>query len=184
MSRRWIMACVSAAHLLTAACAGPGARGETAPSPAAGAAPTAAPYERILGSLTVDPDVVVLLSPALCERHCSSWRGEHDLVGLADTFAGLGYLRGEAAASINAAAVLWRRGNADRAYQRVMHARRRFAESGDVNGMAHAFEWLGYMFLHSNEKELAAEHLSVAYTLFEGMGNQPAMARVLAYGAP
>jgi hypothetical protein len=130
-------------------------------------------------------DLVIYLNPALCQRQCErdGRRGEQAFGRLAGDLQRLGVPRGQGAALLNRGALLWFSGQPQAAYDSVMGARALFAHSGDVRGLAHAFEWLGYMFLASDAPEPAAENLGVAHRLFGRLGDAAAQARVLAYGS-
>ncbi len=143
-------------------------------------------YERILGSFVVDPDVAIYLNPSLCERLCErSWEiGIIELEKVANDFAQLGARRGYGAASLNRGALLWFASRPEDSYRAVMAARDTFAGIGDLHGLAHSLEWLGYIFGVSDAPQAAAEQLALAYRLFEKLGNRRAATRVLAYGGP
>jgi len=138
-------------------------------------------YERILASFSVDPHLIVFLDPWLCDRYCDEDLGDGDFGYLAASFERVGARRAQAAARLNQGAMLWSMGDGDAAYQRVVEAQTHFAAMGDVEGMAHALEWLGYMFRESGEGELAAEQLSLAFRMFRALGNEHSAARVLSY---
>lgn len=166
--------------------AGCGAAAKMAEAPGARAAsdeePAKPAYERILGSFSVQPESGILLDPRLCERHLRSPREASDLAELAGRFASLGVPRGEAAAALNLSAVLWYRGEAEESYEQIMRATHLFAEAGDVDGLAHAHEWLGWYLAKSGATEQAEEHLAMSYRLYGLAGNGPAAQRVLGYG--
>jgi hypothetical protein len=136
-------------------------------------------YERILGSFPIDPNAILYLDPVLCGQHLYEYGSDYR--GIAERFHRIGALRGEAAARLNQGALEWFSGEPDEAYREVMDAQRIFAELGDVEGLAHTYEWLGYFFKESSEPKRAAEHLSVAYRFFEAVGDASSLARVLSY---
>jgi hypothetical protein len=139
-------------------------------------------YERILGSFTIDPDRIILLTPRMCEQRLKGGRTlAESFARHAERFQRAGSARGEAAARLNEGAVEWFEGDSTRAYGALMESHRIFAELGDADGLAHAYEWLGYFFRDSGAIDKAAEHLSAAYRLFEALGNRDAERRVLGY---
>ena len=138
-------------------------------------------YERLLGTFSVNPDLVIYLNPAICERYLVQTGNGDDIAQIVDQFGRIGAARGEAAARLNWGVVFWYDGEAEYAYREMMNALQIFAEIGDVDGLAHTYEWLGYFFKQSGAIEEAGEHLAVAYQLFEKLSNQPAAERVLSY---
>ena len=143
-----------------------------------------AEYERILGAFTVDPDIVALLDPLVCDERLSSraaTSARRMLAGLVDHFEVAGLPRFQAAARLNLAALLWFDNEPEPAYRHLMRAHGIYAELGDVHGLAHAYEWLGYFFMQSGALPLAGQHLGVARELYGLVGNEPAAARVLGY---
>lgn len=184
MSARFTLVALSA--IFFASCAAGGRAREAgapveAPSAEAPEQEARVEYERILGSFTARPDLVIYLTPAACLRFCQSSPDDVRLEGLVRDFARLGAVRGEAAARLNRGAVLWRRGEHQLAYVQVMESRRLFARAADVEGLAHAYEWLGFLFEESGAVGEAGDHLAVAYQLFGKLGNTPAQARILSY---
>src|SRR5215472_3471357 len=109
-------------------------------------------YERILGSFAIEPDLYVYLDPATCLRYFSGARwSAWDMGAIARRMHALGSLRGEAAATLNHGAALWFLGDGESAYRAMMDAERMFAELGDVQGLAHTYDWLGYFFRESHD---------------------------------
>jgi hypothetical protein len=171
-----------------AACAGARAPSEAARAPAAEAPPAPPPpeeakpeYERILGSFAGRPDLILYLTPEACLRWCKNAGGEEVLAQLAYDFARLGAFRGEAAARINHAAILWHEGEVQRSYVELRDSLALSVRAGDVEGMAHAYEWLGWLFKESGAIDDAGDHLAVAYQLFGRLENRVAQERVLGY---
>ncbi len=165
-----------------------------APAPARAEAPAAAVtpsapaepprpkpvYERILGSYSVDPDLVVYLNPELCVQQCRRGARPEALreISQADS------ARVAAVVHLHRGALLWVDGYGENAYREIMQARHGFAALGDVQGLAHTYEWLGFVFRESHATDQAAEHFAVAYRMFELVGNRAAALRVLSYGEP
>lgn len=155
---------------------------------AAARAPERAPgeaapvYERILGAQTASPELVVYLNPRVADAYFDDDAEEAGFARLVAAFERIGALRGEAAARLNWGAVLWKLGEEERAYQEMMRALDRFVRIGDVEGMAHAHEWIGYAMARSGAVEPAGEHLAVAYQLFSRLENRAAAERVANYG--
>jgi hypothetical protein len=155
---------------------------------AAAAAPEKVPgkvepvYERILGAATASPEMVAYLNPRLSEKHFDGRAEDHGFTRIISAFRAIGATRGEAAARLNWAAVLWNLGDAEASYREMMLALELFTAAGDAEGLAHAHEWLGYSMKESGAIEPAAEHLAVAYQLFTLLGNERAASRVLGYG--
>jgi hypothetical protein len=166
--------CAGAVACAAAAEAPSGVRSEAAE-------PKPMEYERILTSFPADPDLIVFLDPWLCARYCDEELGDGDFDLLAASFGRIGARRAQAAARLNQAAMLWSMGDGDAAYLRAVEAQTHFAAMGDVEGLAHSLEWLGYMFRASGEGELAAEQLSLAFRMFRALGNEHGAARVLSY---
>lgn len=165
----------------SAACAGAeraAMPGEAPPSVAAGQVV----YERILGSFTANHHAVIYLDPDLCRRACGTDDDQDELAGVIGAFERMGAPRGEAAARLNHGALLWRSGEPHLAYEEIRLALSRFQAVGDVEGMAHAYEWLGFLFLEAGATTEAGEQLAVAYQLFTRLQDPASMARVLAYG--
>lgn len=141
-------------------------------------------YERILGTFSARGETPIYLTPAVLER---GYDDEDDdagaiaLVNMAIAFQSMGHKRGEAAARLNRGAVLWHRGDGDSAYRELESAKILFAAAGDLEGEAHAHEWLGFFMRESGEKELAEDHLALAYQMFRKLENQAAAERVLSY---
>jgi tetratricopeptide (TPR) repeat protein len=138
-------------------------------------------YERILGSFAATPDALLYLDPVLCAKRCGTRATLDRLERLVGTFREIGLPRGEAAARLNLGALLWRRGDPDRAYAMIRDAQIEFAAAQDVEGMAHSYEWLGFLFKEAGAIEEAGEHLAVAYQLFGRLEDHAAMERVLTY---
>lgn len=153
------------------------------PERAAPPAPKEPQYERILGSFVVHPDAVVYLTPRMTEDRVAPGDAADALADIADRFAATGAPRGEAVARLNRGALLWKEGDGEVAYTQMARALALFAEVGDVEGLAHAYEWLGYAFLKAGAVDRAGEHLAAAYQLFELMGDLDAAQRVAGYGA-
>jgi hypothetical protein len=139
-------------------------------------------YERILGAATASPDLVAYLNPRLLEDHFDDRAEDDGFTRVISAFRVIGAKRGEAAARLNWAAVLWNLGEEEASYREMMLSLELFTKVGDAEGLAHAHEWLGYTMKESGAIEPAAEHLAVAYQLFKLMGNERAASRVLAYG--
>jgi tetratricopeptide (TPR) repeat protein len=161
-----------------AAEAAPAVQPPTGPRPAG-------EYERILGTFSVKIDAAIYLTPRLLERAYDDDNEEGGAAALQTTvgwFQRLGHKRGEAAARLNRGAVLWKLGQGDAAYRELDEARKLFAGAGDLEGEAHAHEWLGFFFRESGEKELAEDHLALAYQMFQKLENAPAAERILSYG--
>ncbi len=139
-------------------------------------------YERILGASVASPDLVAYLNPRLTERYFDGTARDDGFGRVIDAFRAVGARRGEAAARLNEAAVLWNLKEERAAYREMMIALRLFTQIGDVEGLAHTHEWLGYAMKESGAIDPAAEHLAVAYQLFRLLGNEQAASRVLGYG--
>jgi hypothetical protein len=140
-------------------------------------------YERILGSFAIDPELLIYYTPDLMARHHVRADPER-FAALAESLRAAGARRAEAGARLDLGAVLWSGGQAEKAYREMMRAQGLFAELGDVDGLAHAYEWLGFFFRESGSEERAAEHLSVAYRMFQVLENHAAAERVLGYAGP
>lgn len=173
--KRW---CIVLA-LSTGCAAGSATRSTADVAPPAPPEPGVA-YERILPTFTVTPRALVILDPRttvdLVDRPVVT-----ELASLVDRYKAIAEHHGEAVARVDYAAMLWLDGRARRAYEEVTEAQSLFAGVGDVSGLAHTYEWLGFIFLESGEVERAAEHFGVAYRLFGSIENAEAQARVLAY---
>lgn len=142
-------------------------------------------YERILGTFSARGETPIYLIPTVLERGYDDEdddEGESALFNMAQTFQRLGHKRGEAAARLNRGAVLWHRGEGDAAYRELESAKILFAAAGDLDGEAHAHEWLGFFMRESGEKELAEDHLALAYQMFKKLENEVAAERILSYG--
>jgi hypothetical protein len=138
-------------------------------------------FERILGSFAIAPEPIILLTPRVLEAHFDRTHGDDGFAVLVDRFHELGVPEKEAAALLDWGAVLWFLGRPQDAYARMMDAHRIYAELGDVSGLAHAYEWLGYFLKNSDAIAMAAEHLAVAYQMYEVAGDRGACTRVLSY---
>lgn len=166
--------------------AGAGQDEEPPPEPSKPTAPRPAAkrqveYERILGTFSIDPELYIYLTPATCAAGFDARSDDSGFAALAEAFAAAGARRGEAAARLNWGAVLWTLGSGEDAYVQVMRAQALFAELGDADGLAHAYEWLGYFFRESADGDEAAEHLSVAYRLYGVLEDHAGAERVLTY---
>lgn len=140
-------------------------------------------FERILGSFSVKTDIPIYLTPAMLERgfNDDDRVREDNFVGLIQEFQRLKSVRGEAAARLNQGAVLWYLGKPDHAYSQLRDAQLLFVRAADLEGEAHAHEWLGFFFRESGEVELAEEHLALSYQMFTRLENLIAAERVLSY---
>lgn len=172
--------------LLFSGCAAAGAKRAPEAAAPSDAAPTPQPekkleYERILGTFVAQPELIIYLSPAVCLKFCDSDRPLGTYEGLIRQAEQLGATRVVAAAKLSLGARLWSRGDPDEAYRRIREAQTLFARSSDVEGLAHTYEWLGYLFYESGAANDAADQLAVAYQLFGKLGNGAAQARVLGY---
>lgn len=175
------------AALLAGCAAGARGQGKVAPGTDPGRAvqeqdvgPKVA-YERILGSFSIEPDLAIYVSPYLAKMHLGDWGAPSALERLAQRFERVDHPRGAAIARLNLCAVLWSQDETEGAYAEAMRALNSFSEIGDLEGLAHAHEWIGFMMLQSDEIEPAGEHLAVAYQLFSMLDNDGAKARVLDY---
>jgi hypothetical protein len=140
-------------------------------------------YERILGTFAIEPEAYLYLTPAALELHGTHGGGAEHFQDLAERFRALGAKKGEAAAELDRGAALWWAGQADRAYAATMRAEALFAELGDLEGLAHAYEWLGYFFRQSGASDRAAEQLRVASRMFTLLEDRASAERVLGYAA-
>jgi hypothetical protein len=146
--------------------------------------PTKIAYDRILGAFSVDPELYLFLTPATCRRVGRAQlpeRAIETLTRMAEAFARARAKRGEAAARLNLGALRWADGDGDGAYQEVMRAEALFAELGDLEGLAHSYEWLGWFFRESGAVALATDHLSIAYRMFTLSEDRASAERVLGY---
>jgi hypothetical protein len=84
-----------------------------------------------------------------------------------------------AIALVNLGAVEWASGDVVDAYDHLRTAHAMFAVLGDVEGLAHTHEWLGFMLRESGEGTKAADHLAEAHALFTRLEHRSAAARVL-----
>lgn len=159
--------------------AAPAMRAEAPAAPPA--AEAAASYERILGTFVASPEAIAYLNPALAAARLEASYDAQALRRLAERFALLGAARGEAAARLHLGAALWWRGEADDGYRQVIRAQALFATAGDVEGLAHTHEWLGYFLRESGDLEAAGEHLALSHQLFERLEDHGAAARLLGY---
>jgi tetratricopeptide (TPR) repeat protein len=127
-----------------------------------------AEYERILDTFIVPASRSWLLEPEQVAgrvvRSRAVWAGEL-LVELAAELDRRGRPQLAAAAEINAGAIAWYRGDAEVAYDAVISARRRFAQSGDARGLMIAQRWLALFLLESGAEELAQIEASIAEAL-------------------
>lgn len=139
-------------------------------------------YERILGAQVASPELIVYLNPRVADAYFDDDAGDAGFARLVAAFERIGARRGEAAARLNWGAVLWNIGEEERAYDQMMRALRLFVRVGDVDGMAHAHEWIGYTLARSGAVEPAGDHLAVAYQLFSKLENRAAAERVANYG--
>jgi hypothetical protein len=175
--------------LFSSACAAgrmaePAARAEQPAEPGAGGT---VEFERILGSFSVKSEIPIYLNPRLLEHGFnddSDYVREGNFAGLIAEFRRLKVTRGEAAARLNHAATLWFLDEADTAYAEMRAAQVLFMRAGDLQGEAHAHEWLGFFFRESEDAELAEEHLALAYQMFIKLENIVAAERVLSYAGP
>lgn len=162
---------------------------------AAGARPRAEPSEpeavekpatqdRILGAFTADAELYLLLDPGLLAAH-------HDLPGSTSAMTMLAaalrhaevrqHPKAHAVALLDLAAYTWWSGQAETAYALFNQAQAEFAAMGDVYGLAHTAEWLGYLFLVSDAPDFAVAQLEIAHQLYRRLGHTAAAARVRAY---
>ncbi|MCK6547270.1 hypothetical protein L6R52_15575 [Myxococcota bacterium] len=141
-------------------------------------APAEAEYERILGSFTVTPEGFVYLTPELARARLEPARAYAWRRRVRDLHT-LGLPQAEAVASMNVAAIAWFDDHPEDAYRAMMSAQRLFADVGDVEGLAHVYEWLGFFFAESGAHTKAEEHLALAHALFALLGDEAAKARVL-----
>jgi tetratricopeptide (TPR) repeat protein len=139
-------------------------------------------YERILGSAIAAPDVILYLNPRIAERYFDSTARDDGFPRVVAAFERMGARRGEAAARLNWGAVLWNLDETERAYREMTSALDLFNRIGDVEGIAHAHEWIGYALEESGAVEPAGDHLAIAYQLFRKLGNEGAAQRVAGYG--
>ncbi len=137
-------------------------------------------HERILSAFTLDANLIVFLDPRSCARLCSK-KGGGTLSRLALRFKARGVPRAEAAARVNWAATLWRAAKPEQAYKQLVLAQALFSELGDVEGLAHSFEWLGFLFQEAGAQDRAADHLGVAHKLYGFLGRDMDAGRVLGY---
>lgn len=181
MRRRAASALVVSAALAGCAAGGAMQAPTQAQRPEAGGeAKKPAEFERIVSSFQVHPEALVYLTPAEVE-HLERCDETLAVEAVADRFAFIGDVRGEAAARLDLGALYWCDGRGDDAYLAVMQAEALFTRAADLDGVARAHEWLGFMFLENREEELAAEHLAAAYQVFLRLADAPSTARVLAY---
>ncbi|MCB9654085.1 MAG: hypothetical protein H6729_08160 [Deltaproteobacteria bacterium] len=149
------------------------------------AAPTLRPhYVRILGAMTAESDLIIYIDPMLCEAWCRSDEDFARWTDLARAFASQGLARAEGAARLNEAAFLWRAGRPEDAYQALRAAEQRFASVGDAEGLAHVFEWFGFLFNEGDAPDRAGEYLGAAYSLFTSIGSTDDARRIAGYGTP
>lgn len=143
-----------------------------------------AEYERILGAFVADAEVFVWLDPRLAERldRRDARVAARMLAALAERFEQRAQVRPRAIALLNLAAIEWSRGQAVPAYERAALAARLFGGLADLEGLAHAEEWLGYMFRESGDGRLAGEHLRLAHALYRRLEDRAGMERTLSYG--
>jgi hypothetical protein len=138
-------------------------------------------HERILGSFAISPDPVVLLTPPMLEAHFDATHGDDGFADLVERFRAIGVPEKEAAALLDWGAVLWFLGRPADAYAKMMEAHRLYAELGELEGLAHANEWLGYFLRSSEAIAEAGEHFALAYQMFAALGDQSSCSRLLAY---
>ncbi|MBK8010288.1 MAG: hypothetical protein IPK13_03010 [Deltaproteobacteria bacterium] len=139
-------------------------------------------YERILGAMTAEPDLLIYVDPRLCEAWCRSHEDLSRWVELARAFASQGLVRAEGVARLNGAAFLWRAGRPEDAYRALREAELCFSSVGDADGLAHVFEWFGFLFKEGDAADRAGEYLGAAYSLFSSIGATNDARRVVGYG--
>lgn len=170
---------LGAALVLSACAAGGIPRAPTMDEPGA-EAEGPAEYERILGSFVVSPEALVHLTPELAAARLDPGpdrgRGYARVVSV---LREAGVPQAEAVGSMNLGAIAWFDDRPEDAYRSMMRAQHLFAEIGDLEGLAHVYEWLGFFFAESGASARAEEHLGLAYELFGLLGDEASKARVL-----